>query len=572
MIRWLWNYIKKSKLLFTLTLVCGLFSAVFTMLTPYFLGETIDAIAPENGKQYTFQEYLAILACLYAFSAIMQWAVPYFASILSSRTVEKIRGEAFEKLQILPLKYYDTQKHGDIMSRITNDIDNISDGLSQCLSQFFTGIITILGIIGLMFALNPWIALLVLVITPLSVFVARFVVIRSSRLFREQQKKVGEINGFAEEMISGQKTVKAYGLETEIFRNFAAENEALYFVGQKAQFSSSQINPSTRLVNHVAYISVGIAGGIAACIGGFSVGKIASFLTYATQFAKPINDIAGVTTQIQSALASAERIAELLNEISEPEEMKNMPELAAGVHGSVTFEGVCFSYHPERPLIRDMNISVRPNQIVAIVGPTGAGKTTLVNLLMRFYDVTSGSIRIDGTDIYTVKKESLRRQFSMVLQDTWLFRGTVCENIAYARESATEEEIVAAAKAAYAHNFIKRLPNGYDTVLSGEGELSAGQRQLLTIARAMLLDPPMLILDEATSSVDIRTEQYIQRSFREMMKGRTSFVIAHRLSTIRNADLILVMDKGDIVEIGTHEELMAKGGLYSSLVHSGLTP
>ncbi|MFR1519153.1 MAG: ABC transporter ATP-binding protein [Clostridia bacterium] len=555
-----------------LTLISGLFSAVFTILVPYVLGEAIDAIAPGNEKIYSFAEYIGILGTLYALGAVMQWAVPYFASILSNKTVETMRAETFEKLQTLPLKYFDTQKHGDIMSRITNDIDNISDGLNQCLSQFFTGILTILGIIGFMFSLNVWIALLVLLITPLSVFVAKFVVIRSSRLFKKQQEKVGEINGFAEEIISGLKTVKAYGLEEDTIRQFAAANEDLYTVGQKAQFSSSQINPSTRLVNHIAYISVGIAGGIAACAGGFSVGKIASFLTYATQFAKPINDIAGVTTQIQNALASAERIAEILAEDSEAFEPETMPELPERVNGAVAFENVSFSYLPERPLIRNMELSVRPNQIVAIVGPTGAGKTTLVNLLMRFYEATGGTIRIDGIEINSVRKKSVRRQFSMVLQDTWLFCGTVRENIAYAREDATEEEIVAAAKAAHAHNFIKRLPNGYDTVLSGSGDLSSGQQQLLTIARAMLLDPPMLILDEATSSVDIRTEQYIQRSFREMMDGRTCFVIAHRLSTIRNADLILVMDKGDIAETGTHEALMEKGGLYKNLVQSGITP
>lgn len=567
MIRWLWKYIKKSKMLLAVTLICGLISAALTMTAPYFLGDAIDKIA---AGQNEFVKYIVLLAALYALSALFQWAVPYFSAILSGRTVETIRKDAFEKLQTLPLGFFDTHKHGDIMSRITSDIENISDGLTQCLSQFITGIITIAGIIVFMFCMNPWIALLVLIITPLSVLVAKFVVIRSSKLFREQQKKVGEINGFAEEIISAHSDIKAYGLEDKMFAEFAAANDELYKVGQKAQFSSSQINPSTRLVNHIAYISVGVAGGVAAAMGGLSIGRIASFLTYATQFAKPINDIAGVTTQIQNALASAERIAELIAEAPESQEPDGMPELSYGATcGSVSFENMSFSYVPERPLIKNLNISVKPDQIVAIVGPTGAGKTTLVNLLMRFYDVTGGKVLIDGVDINTVTRKSVRDQFSMVLQDTWLFDGTVRENIAYAKEDATFEEIVSAAKAAHAHNFIKRLPNGYDTVLSEGGGLSSGQRQLLTIARAMLLDPPMLILDEATSSVDVRTEQSIQSSFRKMMQGRTSFVIAHRLSTIRNADIILVMDKGDIAEYGNHDELMAKGGLYSELVRSG---
>ncbi len=568
MIRWLWNYMKRAKLLLFLTVFGGLLSAVFTMLAPYYLGKAIDVLRDPTA----FLKALLTLAAIYGFGALMQWAVPYFASILSGKTVENIRKDVFNKLQTLPLQYFDTHPHGDIMSRITNDIDNIADGLSQCLAQLFTGVITIVGIVVFMFSLNFWIALLVLFITPLSMLVARFVVIRSSRLFREQQKLVGALNGFAEEMISGHKTVKAYGMEQKTLEEFRTLNDTLYKVGQKAQFSSSQINPSTRLVNHVAYISVGVAGGIAACLGGLSVGTIASFLTYATQFAKPINEIAGVTTQIQNALASAERIAEMMREESEPEEPAELPGLPPDLSGAVEFSHVSFSYVPERPLIRDMNVTIQPDSIVAIVGPTGAGKTTLVNLLMRFYEVTGGKILMDGQDICTVKKSSVREQFSMVLQETWLFGGTVRENIAYAREDASEEEIREAAKNAHAHNFIMRLPDGYDTVLKDGSELSSGQQQLLTIARAMLLDPPMLILDEATSSVDIRTERYIQESFRKMMHGRTSFVIAHRLSTIRNADLILVMDRGDIVEAGTHESLMERGGLYSSLVKSGITP
>lgn len=570
MIRWLWSYIKKSKGLLILSVFFGLMGAVFSILSPYYLGKSIDAAA-ENVEDTVFFKYILILCILYAFSAFAQWATPFFAGILSSKTVERIRKDAFERLQMLPLKYFDTHKHGDIMSRITNDVDQISDGLSQCLSQFFTGIITIVGIIVFMFVLNVKITLLVLIITPMSIIVAKFVVLRSSKLFKEQQKKVGELNAFAEEMISSHKTIKSYTLENELYEKFTHINSELYNVGQKAQFASSQINPSTRLVNHFAYISVGIAGGVAACISGFSVGKIASFLTYATQFAKPINEIAGVTTHIQNALASAERIKELLDENTEQDDAE-LNELPENINGSVYFKNVSFSYIPERPLIKNMNVEVKPDQVIAIVGPTGAGKTTIVNLLMRFYDVTGGEIQIDGYNIADIKKNSVRSMFSMVLQETWLFNGTIKENIAYGKENAADEEITEAAKKAHAHNFIMRLPDGYNTVISGAGDLSSGQQQLLTIARAMLMDPPMLILDEATSSVDIRTEKNIQNSFRIMMKGRTSFVIAHRLSTIKNADLILVMNQGDIEESGTHEELMKKGGLYSKLVASGIAP
>ncbi len=562
---------RKYRMLLALTVICALVSAALSMTAPYFLGEAVDSISksPSDGD---FVKYIIILAVLYAFGALFQWAVPFLSAILSGRTVEAVRNDAFEKLQKLPLRFFDTNKHGDIMSRITNDIENISDGLTQCLSQIISGSVTICGIIVFMFCMNVWIALLVLVITPLSVFVAKFVVIRSAKLFSKQQYKTGEMNGFAEEIISAYSDVAAYGLGDKMISEFRHLNEELYAVGQKAQFASGQINPSTRLVNHIAYISVGVAGGIASAAYGLSIGRIASFLTYATQFAKPINDIAGVTTQIQSAIASAERVSRLISEEEEYDEpcgTPTMSEMSGSCKGSVCFEDMSFSYVPERPLIKDLSISVKPGELCAIVGPTGAGKTTLVNLLMRFYDATGGKILIDGIDINSVTRKSVRGLFTMVLQDTWLFEGTVRENITYACDGASEEDVIRAAKAAHAHSFIKRLPNGYDTVLREGDGLSAGQRQLLTIARAMLPGAPMLILDEATSSVDVLTEQSIQRSFREMMKGRTSFVIAHRLSTVRNADIILVMDNGNIAEYGTHEELMSHGGLYSELVRSG---
>ncbi len=570
MLKRMWHYIRQYRRLLWTAVLAALIGGGFGLLTPMAVGRGIDYIVDRGNVDFTaLIRILFLLAAFYLISGLLQWVVPLCANRMSYGTVAALRKDAFCKLNALPLRYFDTQKHGDIMSRITNDIDNIADGLTQSMTQLFTGVVTIAGTLVIMFILNPYVALVVLFVTPLSILAARFIARRSAAMFQAQQNRVGELNGYAEEMISSQRIVKAYGLEKDAAEAFGRINGELYKVGQKAQFYSSLVNPSTRLINHICYISVGV---LSACFaargGGMTIGGIASFLTYATQFAKPINEIAGVATQLQNAIASAARVFDLLDAREESPEPADMPKLHAEA-GAVAFDSVRFSYVPEKPLITGLSLTVRPDQVVAVVGPTGAGKTTLVNLLMRFYDVNSGSISIDGTNIAAVTRDSLRTSFSMVLQDTWLFTGTIRENIAYGRPDAAMEEIVEAAKASHAHSFIKRLPEGYDTVIQGSGgDLSQGQQQLLTIARAMLMDPPMLIFDEATSSVDIRTEQYIQRAFRKMMTGRTSFVIAHRLSTIRHADLILVMKDGDIVETGTHETLLAQGGLYTALYNS----
>ncbi len=577
MLKRLWQFLSRQRFLLFLTILFALLSSGFTLLAPIFLGDAVDLLAGPGRVDFSaLLRKLGMLGAVYLGSCFLQWLVPFCANLVANHTVRDLRGTAFTKLNHLPLQYYDTHKHGDIMSRLTNDIDNIAEGLQQSLTQFFTGIITVLGTLVVMFLLSPYIALIVVIITPLSVLIARFVTARSSRMFRAQQKQVGALNAYAEEIISSQKVIKSYGLERSTQKQFAEINAELYQVGQKAQFYSSLVNPTTRFVNHLAYIGVGVAGVYFAAkglrsgglAGEMTIGKVASFLAYATQFAKPINEITSVTTQIQAALASAERIFVILDETEESAELAGMPRLDAP-NGSVAFRNVSFSYVPSKPLIQNLTQEIAPGSITAIVGPTGAGKTTLVNLLMRFYETDSGSIEIDGTAIRDVTRDSLRTSFAMVLQDTWLFTGSVLDNIAYGKPGASREEVVAAAKQAHAHNFIKRLPQGYDTILSGDGgDLSQGQQQLLTIARAMLIDPPMLILDEATSSVDTRTEQHIQQAFQTMMKDRTSFVIAHRLSTIRHADWILVMKDGDIVEKGTHETLLAADGLYASLYNS----
>ena len=478
-----------------------------------------------------------------------------------------MRKDAFGKISKLPLKFFDGHSHGDIISRLTNDIDAVSEGLLQGITQLFSGIVTVVGSLVLMFLLDWRITLCVIVITIICIFVSKAIATNSGKMFRLQAQTIGELNGYVSETVGNLKVVKAFGYEDKSSEVFGEINARLYDCGQKAQFYSSLVNPTTRYINNLAYISVGVLGGLAALAGHLSVGIISSFLIYATQFARPINDMTSILTQLQSAQAAAARIF-ALGEIEPETPDEDRPELEVK-NGEVMFKDVDFSYNKDKELIKDLNIAAKPGQRVAIVGPTGAGKTTIVNLLMNFYGVDKGTIFVDGQAIDSVQRDSLRKNFGMVLQDTWLFAGTVKENIAYGKEGATDEEIINAAKAASAHGFIKRLPNGYDTMITEDGgNLSSGQKQLLTIARAMLSDPKILILDEATSNVDTMTEQRIQKAFLKMMEGRTSFIIAHRLSTIREADLILVMDKGRIIEQGTHNELLAKNGFYTKLYNS----
>ncbi len=564
----LWSYISAYKKVLICLILAAVIANVLVLVAPYLSGRAIDFIAGKGNVNFPIVlGFIAILGIVYLFNALTTWAMTTLTSVLSNRTIEGIRRDAFEKVSLLPLKFFDGHAHGDIISRLTNDIDMISEGLLQGITQLFSGIVIVLGTLGIMFWLSPTITAAVLVITVICVFVSKFIASRSGKMFRLQSQTTGELGGYIEEMIGNQKVVKAFHYEERAQKAFEEINARLYDCGQKAQFYSSLVNPTTRYINNLAYISVGVLGGLVALAGGLSVGIISSFLIYATQFARPINDMTGILTQLQSAAASAERIFALLDE--EPEQSDDaLPELTVK-KGAVSFDSVNFSYQPDKQLIQNLTLSVKPGDTVAIVGPTGAGKTTIVNLLMRFYDTDTGTIRIDGTPVDSVTRASLRKNIAMVLQDSWLFAGTVRQNIAYGKEDATDEQIRNAAKAAHADSFIRRLPDGYDTMISEDGgNLSQGQKQLLTIARAMLADPKLLILDEATSSVDTRTEQQIQKAFLTMMKGRTSFVIAHRLSTIREADLILVMKDGKIIEQGTHDELLAQNGFYKELYNS----
>lgn len=574
-ISWIFKYMRRYRFKMVISGIFAILSGGCALAAPLFMGKAIDTMTGPAVNTRALGEHLLILAAVYLAGSVLSWLSPVISGKTAALTAGDMRANAFRRLQRLPVRFFDTHPHGDLIARLTADCDNIYEGLSQSFVQLASGIVTVIGTIAAMFVISPAIAAVVLCITPLSVLVARFVVYRTARLFAAQQKLTGELNGCAEEMLSGLYCLHSYSMERDALGKFREINGRLYKTGRSAQFGGALINPSTRLVNNISYISVGLIGCIFAVrgitAGGWSmtVGTIATMLSYATQFAKPINELAGVATQVQNGLASAGRLREL--EAEEPESDDSaLPELAEmrvkAQEGTVDFENVAFSYVPERPLISELTLHAKKGGIIAIVGPTGGGKTTLVNLLMRFYDPDSGTICVDGTDTLNVTRDSLRDNFSMVLQDTWLFTGTVRENIAYGRPGATDEEIIAASKAAYAHNFIKRLPKGYDTVITdGGGNLSLGQCQLITIARAMLSDAPVLILDEATSSVDIVTEQYIQRGFATLMAGRTSFIIAHRLATVRSADLILVMVNGHIAEQGNHEELMAKRGKYYEL-------
>ena len=567
-IRRILTYTKRYTFTLALALFSALVSVSLSLLAPVLIGEGIDCIVgPQNVDFARVAQILMLLAAVIAGSALFQWLMAYCTNQTAYKTVKDMRTAVFHKLNRVPLHYIDSHAHGDLISRVVNDIDQVADGLLQGFTQLFNGIVTIFGTLLFMLSVNVAITLVVVVVTPLSLFVASFIAKRSSGMFKEQSQTRGELGGYVEEMIGNQKVVKAFSYEDRAQETFEEINSRLYDSGVKAQFYSSLTNPCTRFVNAVVYALVGIAGAVSAVSGRLTIGQISCFLTYANQYTKPFNEITGVLTELQTAVASANRVFAVLDEVDEPSD-EAAPVLAQ-CDGRVAIRHVDFSYYPDVPLIADLNLNVRPGQRVAIVGPTGCGKTTIINLLMRFYDVNSGTISVSGVDIRDITRNSLRSAYGMVLQDTWLFSGTVRDNIAYGRPDATEAEIVEAAKAAHTHSFIKRLPEGYDTVISEDGgNISQGQKQLLCIARVMLTKPPMLILDEATSSIDTLTEIRIQKAFDHMMEGRTSFVVAHRLSTIREADTILVMNSGKIIEQGTHEELLEKGGFYANLYNS----
>lgn len=563
------SYITVNNKLLIISLLTAIINVFFTLLNPILIGDAIDFIIGKDNVDFQgILKIIGILILSIILASLSQWIMTRCTNVITYKTVAALREDVFNKINKVPLKYIDSHSHGDIMSRIINDIDQISTGLLQGFSQLFTGIITILGTLGIMIAINFKIALVVVLMTPLSILVGGFIAKSSKAMFTEQSKIRGEITGYTQEMIGNQKLVKAFSYENNSEEKFQEINSRLYTSGVKSQFFSSLTNPCTRFVNGIVYATVGIISAISAINGNISIGKISSFLNYANQYTKPFNEISSVITELQSALASAERVFEVLDEEDEPLDKENAINLKE-CNGNIEIKDVSFSYNSEVKLIENFNLSVKKGEKIAIVGPTGCGKTTLINLLMRFYNINSGEIFISGYNINDITRKSSRAMFGMVLQETWLYSGTIKENIAYGKPDATDEEIIEAAKMAHAHEFITRLPNGYDTKISGDGNnISQGQKQLLCIARIMLTKPPMLILDEATSSIDTRTEIFIQNAFNKMMEGRTSFIVAHRLSTIKEADLILVMNKGHIIEQGTHEELIEKKGFYANLYNS----
>ncbi len=554
-------------------LALALFFAVvgvsMTLYAPVLTGRAIDLVAGKGAVDFqALKKILEALAGVVATAVLSQWLMGLCTNKITYLTVRDIRVKAFDRLQKVPLRFIDTMPHGDILSRVAVDAEQVADGLLMGFTQLFTGIVTIFGTIGFMAVINVKITLLVVFVTPLSLFVANFIAKRTFKFFKVQSETRGEMTALINETVGNLKLVKAFGYEEKSREKFEEINARLQNCGVKALFFSSITNPCTRFVNGVVYTLVGIVGALSAVAGVLSVGQLSCFLSYANQYTKPFNEISGVIAELQSALASAKRLFEIIDATPETPDAEDA-KILRRADGTVDLEHVYFSYVPEIKLIEDLSLNVKAGQKIAIVGKTGCGKTTLINLLMRFYDVNAGSISVSKTNVEEMTRDSLRAQFGMVLQETWLKSGTVRENIAYGKPAASDYEIVSAAVAAHADGFIKRLPDGYDTVIGEDGgSLSQGQKQLLCIARAMLSLPSMLILDEATSSIDTRTEIYVQKAFDEMMKGRTSFVVAHRLSTIRRADLILVMDSGHIIERGTHAELLEKGGFYANLYNS----
>ncbi len=559
--------LRRYRILMALSIILAAAYVILTLYVPIIFGEAIDSIADNGVDIPAIVKYLFEAGVIAAVAAVMQWVMNVVNNRITYETVRDIRERAFKKIEALPLKYIDSHAHGDLVSRVISDVDQLADGLLLGFSQFFTGVVTIVATLCFMFSISWKITIIAVVLTPLSLFVARFVAKSTYELFKKQSAVRGSQTALIDEMIGSQKVVKAYNYAERSHDRFKKINDDLTKVSVKAIFLSSLVNPSTRFVNAIVYAAVGLSGALSVVAGTVTVGGLTCILNYANQYTKPFNEISGVVTELQNALACASRIFELL-EAEEQSPDKGLPELE-NVKGNVRLEGVYFSYSPDKKLIENLNLDVKPGQRIAIVGPTGCGKTTLINLLMRFYDVNAGCISVEGSDIRKITRHSLRRGYGMVLQDTWLKTGTIRENIKMGCPTATDEQMIAAAKASHAHSFIKRLPEGYDTVIGEDGgSISAGQKQLLCITRVMLAKPPMLILDEATSSIDTKTEIRVQRAFEKLMEGKTSFVVAHRLSTIMGSDLILVMRDGNIVEKGTHDELIAKGGFYSELYNS----
>lgn len=563
------NYIGRYKWMVLLSLILAGITVALTLYIPIMIGKAVDLAVGQG--QVDFPGLLAILkkmAAVIFFTALAQWLMNAINNHITYQVVQDIRARAFDHLQELPLRFIDSHQYGEVLSRVITDVDQFSDGLLMGFTQLFTGILTIVGTLVFMFSIHPLIAVVVVILTPVSLLVASFIAKRTFSMFKAQSEARGEMTSLVNEILENEKVVQAFGYEEEADQRFGRINAKLADCSLKAIFFSSITNPATRFVNGLVYASVGVVGALAVIRGTLTVGQLTSFLNYANQYTKPFNEISGVATEFQNALASAARVFELIDEkplVPDAEDAKVLGE----ARGSVAMEHVYFSYQPEVSLIEDLNLDVKPGQRIAIVGPTGCGKSTVINLLMRFYDVDKGAVSVDEIDIRNMTRESLRANYGMVLQETWLKSASIRDNIAYGKPEATEEEIICAAKEAHAHSFIMRMPQGYDTVISEDGgNLSQGQKQLLCIARVMLCLPPMLILDEATSSIDTRTEIMIQEAFAKMMRGRTSFIVAHRLSTIREADRILVMRSGKIIEQGTHEELLKQKGFYCELYNS----